>query len=55
MSSKVFLIQSEGLGKGDDKLGAMLKEQGITLEELMDSGREIRGQITAEKYHLTDD
>jgi selenium metabolism protein YedF len=24
MSQKVFLIQSEGLGKGDDKLGALL-------------------------------
>ena len=37
-----------------DKLGAMLKEKGITLEELMESGREIRGQIAKEKYNLID-
>ena len=37
-----------------DKLGAMLKEKGITLEELMESGREIRGQIAKEKYNLVD-
>ena len=33
-----------------DKLGEMLKEKGITLEELIESGREIRGEIVKEKY-----
>jgi AbrB family looped-hinge helix DNA binding protein len=35
-----------------DQIGAMLREKGITLEELMESGREIRGQIVKEKYGL---
>ncbi len=38
-----------------DRLGAMLREQGITLEELIESGREIRGQIIKEKYSLESD
>ena len=39
--------------KALDKLGAMLKEKGITLDELIESGRDIRGQIAKEKYNLT--
>ncbi|HKP51923.1 MAG TPA: AbrB/MazE/SpoVT family DNA-binding domain-containing protein [Chloroflexia bacterium] len=35
-----------------DQIGAMLREKGITLEEMMESGREIRGQIVKEKYGL---
>lgn len=35
-----------------DKLGEMLKEKGISLEELIESGREIRGEIAKEKYNL---
>lgn len=35
-----------------DRLGQMLKEKGITLDELMESGREIRGEIAKEKYNL---
>jgi antitoxin PrlF len=35
-----------------DKLGEMLKEKGISLDELMASGREIRGEIASEKYSL---
>lgn len=38
-----------------DKLGEMLKEKGITLEELIESGREIRGEIAKEKYNLNPD
>lgn len=38
-----------------DKLGEMLKEKGITLEELVESGREIRGEIAKEKYNLDTD
>jgi AbrB family looped-hinge helix DNA binding protein len=35
-----------------DRIGKALKEQGITLEELIESGREIRGQIVQEEYNL---
>lgn len=38
-----------------DRLGEMLKEKGITLEELVESGREIRGEIAKEKYNLDTD
>jgi AbrB family looped-hinge helix DNA binding protein len=33
-----------------DRIGAALRERGLSLEELIESGREIRGQITEEKY-----
>jgi antitoxin PrlF len=35
-----------------DRIGEALKKQGVTLEELMESGREIREQMVAEKYGL---
>ena len=35
-----------------DRIGAALKEQGISLEELIESGREIRGQIIEQEYGL---
>lgn len=38
--------------KALEKLGAMLKEKGITLEELMESGQEIRGDLVKEMYGL---
>jgi AbrB family looped-hinge helix DNA binding protein len=38
--------------KALDKLGEMLEEQGISLDELIDSGRDIRGEIAKEKYDL---
>lgn len=38
-----------------DKLGEMLHEKGITLDELMGRGREIRGQIVEEQYGLKDE
>jgi len=38
--------------KALDELGEMLKEKGISLEELIESGREIRGEILREKYDL---
>jgi antitoxin PrlF len=38
--------------KALDKLGEMLEEQGISLEELIESGRDIRGEIAKEKYDL---
>jgi AbrB family looped-hinge helix DNA binding protein len=35
-----------------DKIGAILKEQGLTLEELIESGRTIRGELIQEHYSL---
>ena len=33
-----------------DQIGAALREQGITLEELMESGRAVREELFREKY-----
>jgi AbrB family looped-hinge helix DNA binding protein len=38
-----------------DELGAALKGKGVTLEEWIERGREIRGQIIEEKYGLKDE
>ena len=35
-----------------DEIGKILKEKGLTLEELMESGREIRGKLLEEEYGL---
>ncbi len=35
-----------------DKIGQLLREQGLTLEELIESGREERGKILEEKYGI---
>lgn len=33
-----------------EELGRLLNEEGITLDDLIESGREIRGEIYREKY-----
>lgn len=33
-----------------DRIGEALKKRGLSLEDLMESGREIRGQTVEEKY-----
>ena len=38
--------------KALDEIGEALKAKGITLEELMENGREIRGEILKEKYGI---
>jgi AbrB family looped-hinge helix DNA binding protein len=38
-----------------DRIGAALKEQGISLDELMESGRAARSKIIEEKYGLTEE
>ena len=38
-----------------DRIGAVLKEQGISLDELMEFGREERGKIIKEKYGLPEE
>ena len=35
-----------------DKIGAILGEKGITLEELIESGRAVRGQLVEKEYGL---
>ena len=35
-----------------DRIGAILEEKGLTLEELMESGREIRGKLIEKEYGL---
>lgn len=37
-----------------DEIGRLLKEQGTSLDELMESGREIRGQLVKDRYGLPD-
>jgi antitoxin PrlF len=38
-----------------DKMGALLREKGITLEELIESGREIRGELIEKEYGLSEE
>ena len=38
-----------------DELGEVLKEKGLSLDELIESGREIRGQMVKEKYGIGPD
>lgn len=40
------VIASEAL----DQVGRILREKGLTLEELMESGREIRGKLVEDEY-----
>lgn len=35
-----------------DRVGEALKERGINLEELIEGGREIRGQLLEEEYDI---
>jgi len=38
-----------------DEIGAALREQGLTLEDMIERGREIRGQLIEELYGLKSD
>lgn len=35
-----------------DQIGQILREKGLTIEELMEFGREIRGKLVEEEYGL---
>lgn len=37
-----------------DEIGRALKEKGISLDELLDRGREIRGDLIEDEYDLRD-
>jgi AbrB family looped-hinge helix DNA binding protein len=41
--------------KAMSQIGAMLREKGITLEEMMESGREIRRDLLKEMYGIDPD
>lgn len=41
--------------KALDRIGEILRSQGASLDELMESGREIRGELVKEKYGLDPD
>lgn len=43
-------LRAVQIAKALDRMGAGLREQGITLEELIESGREIRGEFLKEMY-----
>jgi hypothetical protein len=43
------VVVSEAL----DEIGETLKKKGISLEDLLERGREIRGEIIAENYGTT--
>ena len=38
-----------------NRIGKALSDKGIALEDLIDAGREIRGQLVKERYGLSDD
>ncbi len=38
-----------------DRIGEVLRKRGISLEELIESGREIRGQLLEEEYGIEAD
>jgi antitoxin PrlF len=44
------VVASEAL----NQIGKALREKGISLEELLERGREMRGQILDEEYGLSD-
>lgn len=37
-----------------DEIGEALKERGLSLDELMERGREIRGELVEEEYDIED-
>ncbi len=37
-----------------EEIGQALKDKGLTLEELIERGRQIRGELIEEEYNLTD-
>ena len=38
-----------------DEIGQILKSKGLTLDELIESGRELRGDIIEQEYDLSSD
>ena len=38
-----------------DKVGEALKDKGVSLEDLIESGRDVRGALIEERYELAND
>jgi antitoxin PrlF len=50
----VFITPQQVMAtKALDSIGEILKEQGLSLDELIASGREIRGELLQETYGIT--
>lgn len=41
--------------KALDRVGALLREQGVDLDEMIESGRDIRGELLNEEYGIDSD
>jgi hypothetical protein len=41
--------------KALDRIGEALKKRGLSLDEIIESGREVRGQMMQEKYGISED
>jgi hypothetical protein len=51
----VFITPQQVLAtKALDRIGAVLKEQGLSVDELIASGRQIRGDLLQETYGITE-
>jgi AbrB family looped-hinge helix DNA binding protein len=51
----VFITPQQVLAtKAFDRIGAILKEQGLSVDELIASGREIRTDLLKETYGITE-
>jgi bifunctional DNA-binding transcriptional regulator/antitoxin component of YhaV-PrlF toxin-antitoxin module len=46
----LIIPQGEVALRALDRVGEVLREQGLTLEELIESGRQERARLIAEKY-----
>ena len=57
MTSKGVVIQPAEvvMHAALDEIGRGLKARGVTLEQLLDRGRELRGALIAEEYGLGDE
>ena len=52
----VLITPQEVLGaKALERVGQILRDQGLTLEDLIEPGREIRGQLAKDKYGIDPD
>ncbi len=52
----VLITPQESIAmKALDRIGEALRDKGLSLEDLIESGREIRGQIVKQKYGINSD
>ncbi len=51
----LIALQEVVAAEAFDRIGAALQASGISLEELIESGRELRGEIVRERYGLVEE